>query len=83
MSYNEEDLEQYSIYMLYVENEVDKCNVPKYIKKQMFEKRNLHKRSNAYSWFLEEQGYEVDFLPFTQWLLQNDRDKKLEQLLND
>jgi hypothetical protein len=82
MNYEEKDLEQYSTYMLYVENEIDKCNVPKYIKKEMFEKRNLHKRSNVYSWFLEEQGYEVDFLPFTQWLLQTDRDKKLEQLLN-
>lgn len=82
MNYDEKDLEKYSTYMKYVEFEIVKSNVPKYIKKEMFEKRNLHKRNNPYSWFLEEQGYEVDFLPFTQWLLQTEREEKLEQLLN-
>jgi hypothetical protein len=51
-----------------------------FVKKEMIEKRNLHKRRNNTSWFLEELGYELEFQPFRQWLLQEERNNKLEQL---
>jgi hypothetical protein len=82
-TYTEVEMNMYSTYMEYVEQEVEKSNIPKHIKVEMFEKRNLHKRSNGTIWFLEEQGYEVSFLPFRQWLLQYNRQEKLEQLLNE
>ena len=82
MTYNEKDLEQYHYYMLYVEDELNKALIPKSVKKQMRKNRHLHKDNQ--SWFLYEpggvKGYVVRFIPFTQWLLQTDRDKKLEQL---
>ena len=83
MNYTEKEMDQYSIFMEYVEREVTKANIPTHIKKQMMEKRHLHKDNQ--SWFLYEagsvEGYIVRFLPFKQWLLQKERDEKLEQLL--
>ena len=77
--YTEYEMEKYSEYMLYVEDEVNKSDLPKNIKNKMMNKRNLHKRKNG-MWFLEEASYEFEFLPFKQWLLQTERDKKLSQL---
>lgn len=78
--YTEYEMSMYSTYMEYVEQEVEKSNIPKHIKVEMFEKRNLHKKNNGTIWYLEEEGYEVSFLPFKSWLLQTERDQKLNQL---
>ena len=80
--YTEYEMEKYTYFMEYVEEEVDKALIPKHIKKEMMEKRHLHKDSE--SWFLYESGgvigYTVRFLPFRNWLTQTERDKKLSQL---
>ena len=78
-TYTEYEMEKYSDYMTWVENEVNKSDLPSTIKDKMMSKRNLHKRKNGI-WFLEEKGYEFEFLPFKQWLLQTERDEKLSQL---
>jgi hypothetical protein len=79
-SYTEVEMNKYTEYMSYVEEVVNNSNIPKFIKKKMQDKKHLHKRNNNTSWFLQEQGYEIDFQPFRQWLLQEERNNKLEQL---
>jgi len=79
-TYTEIEMDKYSEFMEYCEGEVNKSNIPEHIKKEMMEKRNLHKRNNNNTWYLEEQGYEVPFLPFKSWLTQTERDKKLNEL---
>jgi hypothetical protein len=81
--YTDYEMDAYSTYMEYVEQEVSKAKLPNHIKREMMEKRNLHKKNNGTIWFLEEQGYEVEFLPFRSWLLQRDREQKLKSLLGD
>jgi hypothetical protein len=39
-SYSEYEMDKYSEYMLYVEDEVSKANIPSFIKKEMMEKRH-------------------------------------------
>ena len=80
INYSDYEMEKYSEYMTWVENEIKKSDLPLDIKIRMLEHRNLHKRSDNTSWFLEELGYELDFQPFRQWLLQEERNKKLEIL---
>lgn len=81
-SYSEYEMDKYSEYIEYVDEVVNNSNIPDFVKKEMIEKRNLHKRKNNTSWFLEELGYELNFQPFRQWLLQEERNKKIEQILN-
>lgn len=83
INYSEYEMEKYSEYMTWVDNEIKKSDLPLNIKIRMFEKRNLHRKCNGTIWFLEEEGFEFDFLPFKQWLLQTERDKKLEELLKN
>lgn len=80
--YTEYEMEKYSEYMLYVENQVNNSDLPTTIKHKMMKKRNLHKRKNG-MWFLQETSYEFEFLPFKQWLLQTERDEKLKELLKN
>ena len=84
-TYTDYEMSMYSTYMEYVEEEVDKSPIPKSVKKEMMEKRHLHKDNQ--SWFLYEagpvEGYIVRFLPFKSWLTQTERDQKLNQLLNE
>lgn len=79
-TYTEYEMEKYSDYMTWVDNEIKKSDLPLDIKIRMFEKRNLHRKCNGTIWFLEEEGFEFEFLPFKQWLLQIERDEKLEEL---
>ena len=79
--YSDYEMDMYPIYMEYVEDEINKSKLPKRVKKQMMEKRHLHKGLNG-MWFLYECGYTLEFIPFQQWLLQEERNEKLEQLLN-
>jgi hypothetical protein len=81
-TYTDYEMNMYSTYMLYVEAEVSKSNIPVSVKKEMMEKRHLHKKNNGTIWYLEEEGYEVEFIPFKSWLTQTEREQKLEQLLN-
>ena len=78
--YTEYEMSMYSTYMEYVEQEVTNSDLPSHIKLEMMEKRHLHKKNNGNTWYLEERGFEVSFLPFKSWLLQTERDQKLEQL---
>ena len=83
MTYTDYEMTQYSVFMEYCEGEVNKSNIPEHIKKEMMEKRHLHKSQDGNTWYLEEEGYEVEFLPFKSWLTQTEREQKLEQLLNE
>lgn len=80
-SYTEYEMDMYSTFMRYVESVVKSSEAPIHIKLEMMEKRNLHKKNNGTIWFLEEQGFIVEFLPFKQWLLQTEREQKLNELL--
>ena len=81
-TYTEYEMEKYNEYMEYVEQEVNNSDLPLNIKIKMLNRRDLHKRKNG-MWFLEEASYEFEFLPFRTWLLQTERDKKINELLND
>lgn len=86
-TYTEYEMEKYNEYMEYVEQEVNNSDLPLNIKIKMLNRRDLHKSKDGSTWHLQEYGeyirYRVEFLPFRTWLLQTERDKKINELLND
>jgi hypothetical protein len=81
MHYTDYDFEMIPIYNEYIESIVNESNLPKNIKKKMLSKRCILKDNNVY--YLAENEYRISFLTYTSWITQEERNKKLEQLLNE
>ena len=81
MYYTDYDFEMMAIYNKYIEDVVTESDLPKYIKKIILEERTILKDKQIY--FLQKGKYRIDFLNYKQWLLQTERNKKIEQLLNE
>lgn len=81
-TYTDYEMDKYNEYMEYVEEVVNNSDIPEFIKKKMQNKKHLHRRNNNTTWFLEEKGYEIDFQTFRQWLLQEEREQKLNKILD-
>lgn len=79
--YSDYEFDQYSYYMEYVDEEIMSSDIPNKYKRKMLEGKNLHKGLNG-MWFLSHKEYKIDFLPFKQWFLQEEREEKLNKLLN-
>lgn len=78
--YTDEDIEyRIPLYNEYIEGVVNSSELPKSIKKKMLKKRCIMKRDSIY--YLEEKGFEIEFLTYISWLIQKDREEKLNELL--
>lgn len=84
--YSEEELEEYGIYMNYVRGLIKETELPNEAKASMIMKPYLQKKNNN-EWYLQYKKsgktYAFHFISFNQWRLQESRDKKLNQLLNE
>ena len=78
MKYTDYDFEMIPIYNKYIEDVVNKSDLPKKIKKRMLEERTILKDKHNY--YLECNSHIINFLNYKQWLLQEERNNKLEQL---
>lgn len=81
-TYTEYEMEKYSEFMTYVEDEINKSDLPNKIKRKLIEHKFLHKKPSG-MWFLSYREYEFEFQPFRNWLLQTDRERKLNELLDE
>lgn len=77
--YTDYDFEMIPIYNKYIEDVVNESDLPKKVIYNMLEERCILKDKHNY--YLAYQGYRINFLPFRFWLLQFERNKKLEELL--
>jgi hypothetical protein len=78
MHYTDYDFEMIPIYNNYIETVVNESNLPKKVKKRMLDERCILKDKHNY--YLEFGCYRINFLPYKQWILQEERNNKLEQL---
>lgn len=76
--YTDYDLEMIQVYNEYIEDVVNESELPKKVKKRMLEERCILKDKHNY--YLEWNNYRINFLNYKQWLLQFERNKKLEEL---
>jgi hypothetical protein len=79
MHYTDKDFEMIPIYNNYIETVVNESNLPKKVKKRMLDERCILKDKHNY--YLKFGCYRINFLPYKQWILQFERNKKLQELL--
>lgn len=76
--YTDYDIEMIQVYNEYIENVVNESNLPKKVKKRMLDERCILKDKHSY--YLQVCNYRINFLNYKQWLLQFERNKKLQEL---
>lgn len=81
MTYTDKDFEMITIYNKYIEDVVNESNLPKKVKKRMLDERCILKDKHNY--YLEFSCYRINLLTYKQWILQFERNKKLQELLNE
>ena len=82
-TYSDEEFYSYTDYMDYVLQLVNESDIPNDIKKKMIDGRDLKTKSNNTIWFMQYNGYVVQFMPFRSWLKMVSRSEKLDELLNE
>lgn len=81
-TYTDYEIEKYSDFIEYVEDEINKSDLPNKIKRKLIKHKFLDKKPSG-MWFLSWKEYEFEFQPFRNWLQQTEREKKLNQLLDE
>lgn len=78
MDYSNKDMELIVDWNKYFENIVNMSDIPLRVKRKMLNERVLHNGSNFY--YMNFDGYTVEFMKLEQWILQTQREEKLKQL---